>query len=196
MIPAPPLTDDGKLAQDYWQVRVNIVGGISGLCCVCRQDGATHWDNDGQFVALHERCVLHLIQEWQTMIENGEAKLAAPTERLLGAYARRAAERSGQVGPELVAAESSVSMSLGSPFFQPGMPKGTPWVAVAEMADGRPIMISPAGASEAHARKVNRHWQAAASRGFVLTFSGRGLPNGGYVCDPTGARLDAWTRVE
>lgn len=194
MIPNPPLNEDGELAASRWTLLANLVGGILSTCCTCRVASATHWEHEGRYIPLHERCVDHLIQEWRTMIAHEEASLPAPVERPMGAYARRAAAR--VVGPERPpVAYRAVSVSLGSPFFIPGMEEGAPWVAVANMPDGIP-RISPAGANgEAHVRKVNSLWQAAAVRGYTLTFDGV-LPLGGYVCDPTGARLEEWRTDE
>lgn len=193
MIPNPPLTSEGELAVNHWTLLANLVGGILATCCACAQASATHWHHDGRYVPLHERCAGHLVREWRTMIEHGQADIAPPAERPLGAYARRAAAKAVETGNAPVVGRA-VSVSLGSPFFIPGMPEGTPWVAVAQMSDGIP-RISPAGLNEAHARRVNEVWRVSAARGFAATFGGR-LPLGGYVCDPTGARSQEWTTAE
>jgi len=190
MIPNPPLGEDGELAVSKWTLLASLVGGILAPCCACRQSSATYWRHGGRYIPLHERCADHLIREWRAMIEHEEADLPAPVERPMGAYARRAAARVAE-SEKPAMAYRAVSVSLGSPFFQPGMEEGAPWVAVADMPDGVP-RISPAGANgEAHVRRVNGLWQAAAARGYTFTFGGT-LPLGGYVCDPTGARSGEW----
>jgi hypothetical protein len=190
MIPPPPLTEDGELALNEWGVKATLVGGILARCCVCPHSSVTHWGYEGRYVPLHERCASHLVAEWRELIANDQTSVAVPVGRPLGAYARRMAAQAGR-GADASTVYRVTSVSLGSPYFRPGMPEGAPWVAVANMSGDVPL-ISPAGANgEAHVRRVNELWRASAVRGFMLTFGGR-LPLGGYVMDPTGARSDEW----
>lgn len=192
MIPTPPLTDDGELAVNRWTLLVNIVGGILSPCCACRHTSATYWHREGRYVPLHERCVDHLISEWRMLIEQGQASIPEPTGRQMGAYARRAASRAPSgTAPVLT---RTASVSLGSPYFIPGMPEGTPWTAVAEMPDGIPL-ITPCGPQEDYARKVNGTRRAATALGQRCGSAGQ-VPLGGYVVDPTGARSDEWSATE
>jgi hypothetical protein len=191
MIPNPPLRD-GQLAANNWTLIANLVGGILATCCTCHQTTATHWEHEGRYVPLHERCAGHLIQEWRTMLAQGDAQAAPPVERPMGAYARRTAARPTVADRPTFTRATSVS--LGSPYFIPGMPEGTPWVAVAEMSDGGKL-ITPCSFNESHARKVNTHRRASTARGHLA--GPRNLATvRGYVVDPTGVLSDAWESDE
>jgi hypothetical protein len=108
----------------------------------------------------------------------------------MGAYARRAAEQRGDVTP---ATARAMSVSMGSPYFIPGMPEGTPWTVVAEMPDGPPL-VTPCGANVEHAHRVNRFRQAATARGDRP--DGRSLPVGGHIVDPAGEIHERWSATE
>jgi hypothetical protein len=193
MIPNPPLRD-GQLAVNSWTLVANLVGGILAVCCTCHHATVTHWEHEERYVPLHERCAGHLVQEWRAMLAQGDAEAAPPVEQPMGAYARRAARRPVEVAAGRPAFARATSASLGSPYFIPGMPEGTPWVAVAEVSDGGRL-VTPCGFNESHARKVNVHRRASTVLGHPA--GPRNLaPMRGYVVDPTGARSDAWEAGE
>lgn len=186
MIPAPPLDAAGELALSATQVAVALVPGTLSACCACRRGSIWHWEHDGRYVPLHRTCIGKLIEEWQALIASGQTESVQTTGKLAGAYARRAAARSGASRPPTRA----VSASLGSPYFRPGMPEGAPWVAVADMSSDVPL-ITPCGLNEAHARQVNDRRRAATEHGFAPDLHGP-LPRGGWVVDPAGAISDRW----
>ena len=191
MIPAPPLNDDGELAVNRWTLIANLVGGILTTCCACRQATISYWRRGDRYIPLHDRCVDHLIAEWRTLIEQGEADMAEPTGRRMGAYARRAAARATVATP---VNSRAVSASQGSPSFVPGMAEGTPWTVVTEMPGDVPL-ITPCGGNEEHARKVNAFRRAATEHGHGPG-GGRPLPVGGFIVDPAGAVHERWSAGE
>lgn len=190
MIPAPPLDAAGELALSATEVAAALVDGLVCACCACGRGGIFHWLHDGRYVPLHPGCIPKLVEEWRALIASGQADAVRTTGKLVGAYARRAAQRSGASQPPTRA----VSASLGSPYFQPGMPEGAPWVAVADMPGDVPL-ITPSGLNEAHARRVNFQRRAATARGFGPSLR-RELPLGGWVVGPDGEVHDRWTTRE
>lgn len=190
MIPAPPLDTAGELATDATQVADALVPGTLSACCACRRGSIFHWSHDGRYVALHPTCVPRLLEEWRALIASGQTAAVKTTGELVGAYARRAAQRSGSRR----APGRAVSASLGSPYFIPGMPEGAPWVAVADRLDDVPL-ITPCGLNEAHARLVNARRRAATAHGFGPNLSST-LPIAGWVVDPAGEISDRWDARE
>jgi hypothetical protein len=190
MIPPPPLTENGRLALNRRDVQAALVGGILACCCVCPHSSVTHWEHEGRYAPLHERCAAHLVAEWRELIANDQVNMAAPAGRPLGAYARRAATR----GVPEKQVFRTFSISLGSKYFVPGMPEGAPWVAVADMPNGIDL-VTPCGMNEEHARRTNVFHRASTARGFTAGHLGL-VPVGGWVVDPTGAVSDRWDAHE
>ena len=184
MIPSPPL-EDGALLLTSSAVLEALRPGILAACCVCKRSSVWHWLDDGQrYHPLHNtvHCVDALFAEWYAMIAAGEVRPVGAIQ-LTGAYARRASVT--QLAPVKLG-----SRDLGSPYFRPGMPEGTPWTAVTRLADGREV-ISPCGPNRAHAYATGAHWRALGRRG-AMSGLGDFLPTAGWVVDPTGARCDEW----
>lgn len=184
--PAPPRNERGELATSRYQVLDNLHSGLLGSCCACGQTSGTWWHDGARgYTALHERCIDHLIEMWQAMIDDGigETPLSG---KLTGAYARRAAARA----PVSAARPSAGPRSIdrGSPFFRPGMNDGTPWVAWGQTVLGRPL--APCGHNEQAARTIVARWRAAEAIGAVAP--GQSLVIGAVVIGPDGALSDAW----
>ena len=181
MIPPPPLDADGALATSWHEVATALRSGILAPCCVCRRSSVWHWFDGQCYHPLHNtpHCITGLLEEWRAVIAAGEARSIA-TVRLTGAYARRA---------QGVPTELS-SRDGGSPYFQPGMVAGTPWVAVAKLADDR-TLITPCAHNEAHARQVSARWHALARQN-MAGYPGDAVPVSGWVVDPAGQHLDRW----
>lgn len=181
MIPPPPLSADGALAVGWHEVSAALRPGILASCCVCRRSSVWHWFDGTRYHPLHNtpHCIAGLFDEWRALIAAGEVR-SIEAVRLTGAYARRARD---------VPAELS-SRDGGSPYFRPGMAAGTPWVAVAKLADGREL-ITPCAHNEAHARQVSARWHALARQG-IAGYRGDAVPVSGWVVDPTGQHLAEW----
>jgi hypothetical protein len=190
MIPAPPMDAAGELVLSATQVADALVPGTLSACCACRRGSIWHWFHEGRYVALHATCAPRLVEEWRELIANGQTASVQTTGKLAGAYARRAAARSGASRPPARA----VSASLGSPYFIPGMPEGAPWVAVADMPGDVPL-VTPCGLNETHARYVNGKRRAATAHGFAPRL-GDPLPLGGWVVGPDGGISDRWDARE
>lgn len=181
MIPSPPLDTDGALATSWHEVMAALQPGILAPCCICRRSSIWHWFDGDCYHPLHNtpHCVSHLLDEWRSMIVAGEARAIGPV-RLTGAYARRARELPAELS----------SRDGGSPYFRPGMPAGTPWTAVAVLADGREV-ITPCAHSAAHAQRVNTRWQALA-RQRIAGYPGDAIPLSGWIVDPAGQHVEKW----
>lgn len=192
-VPNPPRDERGNLATNRYHALTNLHAGLLGACCACGHTCGNWWrDERGGYTALHERCVDRLIEIWQAMIEEGIGE-RAPVGRLTGAYARRAAARTGSALATSISTSSVNtvrSVDRGSLFFRPGMPDGAPWVAWGQSAIGRPLV--PCGTNEDAARAVVTRWRIAAERD-VIPIDGAPVI-GGVVIGPDGALSDAWGR--
>lgn len=182
MIPSPPLDADGALAANWHEVMAALKPGVLAPCCTCRRSSIWHWFDGERYHPLHNapHCVTRLFEEWYAMIAAGEVR-AAGALRLTGAYARRSSAVVVELG----------SRDGGSPYFRPGMPEGTPWTAVAKLADGREI-VTPCAHNAEHAHAVNRRWRARARRGIAQP--GQEQPVAGWIVDPTGQHSEKWDR--
>lgn len=194
MIPPPPRDAVGELAENQWSLGLAMVDGVTGACSVCPDTTITWWRDDRErrptYWPIHQRCLPKLVQIWREMIAEGSTGGLAGAP-LAGAYARRAAARAAaaQVSVAAVARLGVRSVDLGSPYFRPGMPEGSPVTAVAASAIGW-ITGTHCGADVAAAEALVRRWEtlAAADR------PGPGIaPSvGGCVVGPDGAVGYRW----
>lgn len=190
-VPNPPRDEHGALASNRYHVLASVRPGILGSCCACGHTCGTWWhDGTGAYTALHERCAPKLVEMWQAMIEDGIGETPA-VGRLTGAYARRAAARAGgRTGTDRTAPPISVrSVDRGSPFFRPGMPDGSPWVAFGQSITGQPLV--PCGSQQA-ARDAVTRWRSYSERD--ITPPGMTTVVGGVVVGPDGALSESWGR--
>jgi hypothetical protein len=185
MIPSPPLAA-GALITTPAVVLAELRPGILRPCCICKRSSVWHWLDERQYYhPLHNatHCIEHLFEEWYAMIAAGEVRSAMT--RLTGAYARRA-------GTTRTAPVALGSRDLGSPYFRPGMTEGTPWTAVARLADSREL-ITPCAHNPAHARRVNLRWKALAHQG-IAAYPGDAPATAGWIVDPIGQLIEKWDR--
>lgn len=119
MIPPPPVDADGDLTVFSYDITAALRrDGLVGGCCVCQQSAVSWWDlavcdvapvtdARGQLtdaVALHERCVLGVLEHWMMLLHgdpdedeadtpsSGPSPSSPPTDTRRsprGAYARR-----------------------------------------------------------------------------------------------------------
>lgn len=189
LLPAPPLNEHGRLAVNSADIADHLEYGLTSSCVAC-DHSAIHWWRmpSGEYISVHASCALRLVTHWRERIESGDVdqpELGGGARR--GAYARRSGTTGERVHPPRAA--SKPSRSLGSPFFRPGMPEGSPWAIVVESHHGRLNYVH--GDNEAHARKVFGHYEALTERGWPIMWGGP-MAVGAALLDPTGAIVDGW----
>lgn len=189
LLPAPPLNEHGRLAVNAADVAGHLEYGLTSSCVAC-EHSAIHWWRmpDGTYIAVHAACVGRLVDGWRDRIESGdlhEPELGNAARR--GAYARRSTATGARVHPPR--AKAAPSRSMGSPWFRPGMPEGSPWVIVIESRHGRLNFVH--SDDEGHARKVFGRDKALTEHGIPL-WPGGPMAVGAVLLDPTGAIVARW----
>lgn len=195
--PDPPLNEHGRLAVNTADVQAALVDGLLGGCCVCQHSTIWWWPApDGSFHPLHSSCARRLLARWAERVESGDTDTPSVAPEVasaaLGAYARRA-RASG--GPATVAPRQATrtrSRSLGSPYFRPGMPEGSPHTIVARTGDGETLAI-PATGPRSAASALSRY-QALARTGQPYRLGGPVLV-GAAIVGPDGKITDRWGEI-
>jgi hypothetical protein len=198
--PDPPLNEHGRLAVSTADVQAALVDGLTGGCCVCQHSTIWWWPAaDGTFHPLHSGCARRLLARWAERVESGDVDTPAVVPEVasaaLGAYARRARATGGPAALAPPRATRTRSRSLGSPYFRPGMPEGSPHTIVARTAeeDGGQLLVIPTTGAH-NAAQVLSHYAALTLQGRPYRLGGPRLA-GAAVVDPTGAIVQQWGQV-
>lgn len=190
LLPSPPLNEHGRLAVNTADIADHLVTGLTSSCSACDHSAIHYWRMPtGEYFPVHPNCAHRVIEHWTEQINSGETNapdLATGARR--GAYARRASPTGARVHPPR--AKAQPSRSLGSPWFRPGMPEGTPWVLITETHNGRMVTM-PSSASRERTEAAMGHYRALAAQHLPISPGGP-LAVGGALMDPTGAIVATW----
>jgi hypothetical protein len=195
--PDPPRNEHGRLAVNTADVRAALVDGLTGGCCVCQHSTIWWWPApDGTFHPLHSGCAPRLLARWAERIESGDIETPAVAPEVasaaLGAYARRARAHGGPAAVTPPQATRTASRSMGSPYFRPGMPHGSPHTIVARTTDGEILAIPTTGIRRA--RTTLSRFQGLTHMGQPYRLGGPMLA-GAAIVGPDGKITEQWGEI-